>query len=218
MMVMKKRIVGTVDVVVNRLARAGLNHQEDDVRKTILKAFAEEGKAPDVAKIAKASGLSPEEVLRICRTLAAKDLIVWEESEAQILGAYPFSGRPTAHHVTIEGGNTLYAMCTIDALGIPFMLGQGAAIASSCFACQQPVKVEIHDGLIRQADPSTTVVWFSEREGCCVAEARCPLINFFCEEDHLQRWLGEHPHERGTVLTLTEAIKAGKAIFGDLLK
>lgn len=75
-------------------------------------------------------------------------------------------------------------MCAIDALGIPFMLDQGA-IASSCFSCQKPVKVEIHDGLLQQADPSMTVVWFSEREGCCVAEARCPLINFFCEEGHL---------------------------------
>lgn len=42
----------------------------------------------------------------ICRTLAEKDLIVWEESKAQILGAYPFSGRQTAHRVTIEDGTT----------------------------------------------------------------------------------------------------------------
>ena len=105
-------------------------------------------------------------------------------------------------------------MCAVDALGIPFMLGQGAAIESSCFSCQRPVKVGIHEGLIRQAEPSTTVVWFSERDGCSVAEARCPLINFFCEEAHLQQWLGERPSERGTVLTLTEAVEAGKAIFG----
>lgn len=195
-----------------------MSRQEDNVRESILKAFAKEGKAPRVAEIAHASGLSQEEVLRICRKLAEKDLIVWEEGKGQILGAYPFSGLPTAHQVRTEGGTTIYAMCAVDALGIPFMLGQGAAIESSCFSCQRPVKVEIQEGLIRQADPSTTVVWFSERDGCCVAEARCPLINFFCEAGHLQRWLGEHPGERGTVLTLTEAVEAGKAIFGDYTK
>ncbi len=60
----------------------------------------------------------------------------------------------------------------------------------------------------------TTGVWFSARDGCCVAEARCPLINFFCAEGHLQRWRAEHPRELGTDLTLMDALEA---IFGELL-
>ena len=73
------------------------------------------------------------------------------------------------------------------------------------------------EGLLRQAEPMPTVVWFSARDGCCVAEARCPLINFYCEAGHLQRWRAEHAHELGTALTLMDAVEVGKAIFGELL-
>jgi hypothetical protein len=214
---MQKRSVEIGDAVMRRLARARLSPQQDEVRKYILKTFAKDGKAPDVGEMAEALGLFPREVRRVCGKLAEHDLIVWEAGRDHILSAYPFSVVPTAHHVSIEGSNTVYAMCAIDALGIPFMLGRGAAIASACVACQRPVRVAIHEGLLRQADPMTTVVWFSARDGCCVAEARCPLINFYCEAGHLQRWRAEHSHELGTALTLMDAVEVGKAIFGELL-
>jgi hypothetical protein len=144
--------------------------------------------------------------------------IVWEDGTTQILSAYPFSGQPTAHQVRIEGNSPLYAMCAIDALGIPFMLEQRAMIASSRFVCQQPIQVEIQDDLIQHAEPVTAVVWRSQRERRCTAKGRCPFTNFFCDEGHLQRWRAEHPAEQGTVLTLTEAVEVAKAGFGELLR
>ncbi|MGH8066629.1 MAG: alkylmercury lyase family protein [Candidatus Entotheonellia bacterium] len=119
--------------------------------------------------------------------------------------------------VSLDGHNTLYAMCAIDALGVPFMLGQGARIRSACCFCQQPVAVEGHGGSLQGASPLTTVVWFSERDGCCVAETRCPLMNFFCHEGHLQAWLTTFPGERGTALSVREALDVGKAAFEELL-
>jgi hypothetical protein len=101
-----------------------------------------------------------EDVLEGFRKLAAYDLIVWREDEARLLSAYPCSGVPTAHQVLIDGHTRLYAMCAIDALGIPFMLGQGARIRSACFFCQQPVTVDVHGGSLQGAFPLTTVVWF----------------------------------------------------------
>jgi hypothetical protein len=156
-------------------------------------------------------------VCAACRTLAASDLILWQDETMHIVSAYPFSGGPTAHQVQIGGHTTLYAMCAIDALGIPFMLGQGASIRSACFGCHTPVTVDIDGGLLHRAAPSTIVVWSSEREGHCVAEVRCPLVNFFCHEGHLQAWRVTAPHERGTSLHLADALEVGKAAFGALL-
>jgi hypothetical protein len=51
-----------------------------------------------------------------------------------------------------------------------------------------------------------------------VAEARCPLMNFFCNEEHIQAWLAKSPNELGASLSLMEAPEVGKAAFGDLLK
>ena len=203
--------------IAERLSSAGLSPQEDTVRKAILTAFADEGKAPSVPQLAHALGLPLASVLAACRTLAARDLIVWRDDERQIISAYPFSGVPTAHQVRLTGRSTLYAMCAIDALGIPFMLSHGARIRSACFFCHQPVTVEIDGGLLQRTNPSTLVVWVSERRGPCVAEARCPLMNFFCDEGHLQEWRATAPQEIGTSLSGTEAVEAGKAAFGELL-
>jgi alkylmercury lyase len=204
--------------IVERLARAELSPQENDIRKAILKAFARNGKAPSVREVAQALSLPIEHVLTGFQKLAEYDLIVWKQGGAHLRSAYPFSGVSTVHQVLTDAGTPLYAMCAIDALGIPFMLGQGASVRSACFFCQHLVRVDITGGLLQRPYPSTSIVWFSERDGCCVAEARCPLMNFFCNEEHLQAWLAKSPNEPGTSLSLMDALEVGKAAFGDLLK
>ena len=44
--------------------------------------------------------------------------------------AYPFSGRPTRQQVELDGFPAVYAMCAIDALGIPAMAGRDGRIAA----------------------------------------------------------------------------------------
>lgn len=46
------------------------------------------------------------------------------DGDRRVVVAYPFSAQPTRHRVTLHDGRTYYAMCAIDALGIPYMLGQ----------------------------------------------------------------------------------------------
>jgi len=203
--------------IAERLSSAGLSLQEDAVRKAILKVFADQGKTPSVQELAHALGLPLAPVLAACRTLAAADLIVWQDATTQIVSAYPFSGSQTAHAVLLGAHTTRYAMCAIDALGIPFMLGQGACIRSACFFCRTPVTMDIADGLLQGATPSTLVVWLSEQDGCCVAEVRCPVMNFFCEDAHLRAWHAASPQERGRSLYVLEALEVGKAAFGTLL-
>ena len=214
---MKEQRTGTKQRIVERLRGASLRPHEHAVRKAILNAFADNGKAPGMQELAHALGLPLTSVLEACHKLAASDLIVWKDKTTHIASAYPFSGVPTAHQVCLGGQTPRYAMCAIDALGIPFMLGQGARIHSVCFFCHQPVTVDIEEGLLHRAHPVTIVVWDSEREGSCVAEARCPLMNFFCNEEHLQEWQVTSPQEQGTRLSIMEALDVGKAAFGALL-
>jgi len=203
--------------IAERLSSAALNLQENAIRKTILKAFADEGHAPSVQDLAHTLGLSLASVLAACRTLASADLIVWQNEKTHIVSAYPFSGSQTAHAVLLGGHTRRYAMCAIDALGMPCMLGQGARIRSTCFFCHTPVTVDIAEGLLQGISPATMMVWLSEQDGCCVAEVRCPVMNFFCEEAHLQAWHTTTPPERGRSLTVLEALEVGRAAFGALL-
>jgi alkylmercury lyase len=204
--------------IVERRSRAQLSAQEDMVRKSILKAFADVGKAPSVQELAHDLGLPCPSVLEVCRTLAAADLIVWQDDTTCIMSAYPFSDIPTAHQVLRARYTPGYAMCAIDALGIPFMLGHGASIRSACFFCHKPVTVDINGGLLqRGASLDPRFVWLSTRDGCCLAEARCPLMNFFCDESHLHAWHATSPQESGTSLGVLEALEVSKAAFGALL-
>src|SRR5262249_33690386 len=101
--------------IAERLSSAGLSLQEDTLRKAILMAFAAPGQAPSVHALAHARGLPLTLVLAACRTLAAADLIVWEDATTQVGSAYPFSGRQTAHQVLLGGHILRYALCAIDA-------------------------------------------------------------------------------------------------------
>src|SRR5262245_36793335 len=142
---------GTRNSTIERLAQAAVRPAENDLRKAIFTAFVNGGSAPSVQEIAHGLARPAGEVLAGVRKLAAYDLIVWMEDAARLVSAYPFSGVPTAHHVLIDGHPMLYAMCAIDALGIPFMLGQGAKIRSRCFCCQHPVMVDVHGGALQDS-------------------------------------------------------------------
>ncbi len=215
---MQEQRVKTRKNIVERMSRAQLSAQDDAVRKAILTAFAEEGKAPSMQALAHTLNLPFTSVLQACRILAAADLIVWQDDTTRILSAYPFSGVPTAHEVLLAGHTPRYAMCALDALGIPCMLGQGSHIQSVCFFCHTPVAVDIDGDQLQRVHPSTLVVWLSAREdGCCVAEARCPLMNFFCDESHVHAWHASCPQESGTSVSAQEAFEVGKAAFGALL-
>src|SRR5687768_931026 len=89
--------------IAERLSSAGLSPQEDAVRKAILTAFADTGKAPSVQELARVLGLPLASVFGACRILAAADLIVWQDEKAHIVSAYPFSGSQTAHEVLLRG-------------------------------------------------------------------------------------------------------------------
>jgi hypothetical protein len=60
--------------------------------------------------------------------------------------AYPFSGTPTPHRVELDGLPAVYAMCAIDALGLPAMTGRDGRITSADPADGTPIEVTVRGG------------------------------------------------------------------------
>jgi alkylmercury lyase len=77
--------------------------------------------------------------------------------------------------------------------------------------------IDIADSLLQGVCPSTLVVWFSEQDSGCVAEVRCPVMNFFCEDAHLQAWHITTPQQSGIEMNILEALEVGRATFSTLL-
>jgi hypothetical protein len=162
--------------------------------------------------VAAGAGLDPRAVLR---RLAEDDLVAVDEA-GQLVAAYPFSPTPTAHVVEV-GGVRMYAMCAVDALGIPAMLGRDATITSTDPQTGQPVAVTVTGGVAVFDPPETVVVYAATGTGRRSVDTCCSTINFFCHPASAQAWIAAHPHLIATVLDRDAAVALGRDIFGPLL-
>jgi len=194
----------------------GLTKDERQFYRWILRSFGA-GTPPGPDALADAASEPQLAVEPALERLRQRDLVHHDPATGEILVAYPFSGRPTAHRVRI-GGNEVYAMCAIDALGIAPMLGEPIEIASGDPLSGEEIRVELEPGGQGRWRPQKAVVVSGtagrgESCDCC-----CPVLNFFVSPESAERWLDLHPEVSGTVISMEDAIAAGRAVFGDLLK
>lgn len=189
---------------------------ENRVRVALLRLYGEHGRAPTLSDLAARVGLSVPELRDHLASLQARDAVVLNPASGEIVGAYPFTERPTEHHVTL-GGVTVRAMCAIDALGVGSMYCEDIEIRSRCRHCAASIEITTTDRgrAIALCRPSPAVVWSSARyEHGCAANSLCTEIAFFCTDAHLQQWRDNRsPGSPGFRLSVDEALEAGRAIF-----
>ena len=123
------------------------------------------GKAPTVAEAAAGMGSSEAAVRAGYARLSESHAFMLTEN-GELWRVAPFSAVPTAFPVE-SGGHTYYGNCIWDALGIPAMLGQDAAIPASCGCCNLEMKLLVkagsllaHEGLIHVAVPARR--WYED--------------------------------------------------------
>lgn len=139
--------------------RRALDPLARTVLRTILQQFVESGgpvRGEELAMLLPAH--DPGEVNEAAARLDEKDLIVVQEG--RVIAAYPLAGIPTAFTVVLPDGGERYAVCAIDALGIPAMLGQLVTIRSHCHHCREPL--EIHAGPDGPIGGAEVMVWVGE--------------------------------------------------------
>lgn len=107
------------------------------------------------------------------------------------IGCYPFSATPTDIRVRYRD-HSCHAMCAIDALAIPCIVGAPAEIEAICKVCRRPLSIKVdptsgpavgrrkdiaitHSGVAVLYRPSP-----GEREICC--KQLCPYIVFVWED------------------------------------
>lgn len=193
---------------------------EDGVRSTLLRLYAEQGRAPAFGDLARHAGVGETAIWPILASLRARDLVVLDADGERIVGAYPFTDRDTGHRVRL-GDRSLNAMCAIDALGAGAMYGRDVDIRSRCRFCDAPIMITTGDRgrAIEAVDPASAIVWSGVRYGDgCAASSLCTVIAFFCDDTHLQSWRAErYPKSPGFHLSIDEAQEVGRAIFGPSL-
>jgi hypothetical protein len=196
--------------------RAGLAAGPRAVYQAVLRAFAHTGRPPEPAELADTArryGIGAGQTLA---GLAAAD-VLGLDGEGRIRMAYPFSATPTPHVVAIAGGPRVHAMCAIDALGIPPMLGADAVITSSDPLTGARVTVTFSGGQASWNPPGAVVF-----AGCADCDGpseqvSCGYLNFFAAPASARDWASQHPGITGSVLDQARAETLGAETFGWLL-
>lgn len=125
-----------------------------------------------------AAAIAPQAVLD---ALSAMDAIV---SDEQGIGCYPFSARKTEIRVHFSG-QSVHAMCAIDALAIPRMVRHASRITARCTVCRCHLACAVAaNGSVEkehQNPEAARVVWEPGAGGgqaCCIR--LCAGIGFVC--------------------------------------
>ena len=106
------------------------------LHRALLEALLPTGEAPSQEALAGDLGLGPDGVASALRELAATDYAALDGA-GRLVCLHLLSPSSTPH-VAIIDGLRRHAMCAIDLLGIPAMLGRALALEGSCAAQTSP--------------------------------------------------------------------------------
>lgn len=184
------------------------------VHRAILHTFAAIGRPPAVADLEPVAGRG--DATTVLRQLHEADVIRLDTA-GDIRVAYPFSATPTRHRVHLATGADVYAMCAIDALGMPAMLDVDATITTCDPATGETVTVTVANGQSIWEPPTAVAYVGTTSHDGPSADTCCDHLNLFTDPANVTRWTAEHPAVDGEVLTGMEAERLGRQIFGGLL-
>jgi hypothetical protein len=210
--------------------------------RAVLLSFPERGGPPDRPLLRELAARFGVRLAATLAELAAKGLLQCDPATGAVRTAYPFSGVPTAHRMTLAPATGdaagdldtphVFAMCPLDALGVPLLLRRDARIASRDALTGEAIAVRVRvtdaaalagaAGWEARWDPASTVVYARAPEhehdcGVDAASACCPVINFFAAAAHARAWAAPHSIADGVTLTQEEAMRRAQAEFGGLL-
>ena len=127
------------------------NQLDQAIRLYIYRCFAETGKAPRIADVARAVDQSPSAVQDAYRRLADGRAIVLAPGTLNIWMAHPFSATPTPYHVQTNRGS-YWANCAWDALNIAALLGVDAQTRVHCPDCNTELALVIQSGTLQSTE------------------------------------------------------------------
>jgi alkylmercury lyase len=188
--------------------------------RAVLRAFLDQGRAPTLAELRPVARLVGIGLERVLAELVVHD-VIQRAADGTIQVAYPFSSVPTPHRVEIDGAPPVFAMCAIDALGLPFMVGHPATIHTQDPTDATPLTIAVEPISSEQRwHPETAVVLANEcsEEPVIKAECACPFINAFASPETADRWRDDHPELVVKLLTQEQALLEARKIFGTLLE
>lgn len=185
--------------------------------RSILSSFAHTGQPPSPGTLTTTATELGLDAYRALARLTSADMVVAGTGPLAIRAAYPFSAERTPHQVTIDGGPAVYAVCALDALGIPLMLRRNAVITSAEPDTGVPIRVTV-TGRDAAWDPEAAVLFITSGQGQGpAADCACRTMNFFTTRQAAIDWTVRHHVAQGWILDQAQALTRADLVFGYIL-
>jgi hypothetical protein len=122
-----------------------------DIRAFVYQHFAETARAPLTDEVAQRFALTHEEAASAYEELHRRHALFLQPGTQTILMANPFSGMETPFRVRANG-QTYFANCAWDSLGIPAALHTDAEIEATCAQSREPVRLSVTNAQIHGSE------------------------------------------------------------------
>lgn len=138
----------------------------------------------------------------------------------EIFYARPFAAFKNHYPVAVDGKQTWYAECAVEACAVSGMFpGAEVIVRSHCRQTKEPVEVLGRDGIVLDYSPRTLRVQFGRpvREFATDVVGWCDYNSFFASEEAAEHWRLANPHVKGitreprsVALAVNETIGKGR--------
>ena len=180
----------------------------------VLRQFATAGRP--LSRYEVAQQLGDGDVDEALARLAADDLVVLAPDRSQIVGAYPFTAEEREHKVLVNG-QTVHAMCALDALAIAPMFETATRIDSRCHVTDMPVEIHMQGETLLSAKPGEVHVGIHwQGTSGCAAQTLCMEMVFLADAETAQRWQ-QQDSDNISIYELPDAVTFAGAYFRPLL-
>lgn len=184
----------------------------------VLSCFLTQGPA-DVEELRRSAQEPSVRVDEALAELERRDVLRLDAKRDFVAVAYPFSAAKTAHQVHLPmSDRRVFAMCALDALGVPFLARETATVISTDAATGGAIEVWVDPAGRRDWNPQGAVVVAAVSGDGPSATCCCPYVNFIGTRERAPALLEQLAAWEGGILEMDEAIALGSRIFGGLLR
>ena len=124
------------------------------VHQSVLQSLVNNGRPPTLTELI--YFLNKDEIEIGIQKLAYNDLVVLDAARKNIVGAYPLTIEQTPHQLTVNG-QSIFAMCALDALSVAPMFNTAVQIETRCHVTQTAIIINMRDSEILDAQPSLDI-------------------------------------------------------------
>lgn len=185
-----------------------------ELHQKILYSFVEQGRILTKEEMASHVSSLDDAV----NALKSNDMVVFSDT-GEPVGAYPFTMEEREHKIRING-NTVHAMCALDALSVSPMFNMDTHITSKCRVTDAPVSIFQEGKAIKNPDEAGElrfgIVWGAASSCSCCANSLCMEMMFLKNGEVAREWLEADEGNR-EVFTLEEAVEFGSRFFVPLM-